>query len=86
MANHKSALKRIRQNAVRTVSNKDRISRVRTFVKKFIASLGTHDAVQSFVAAQSEIHKGVVKGVLHRNTAARKISRLSKLLKSVEAK
>jgi len=86
MANHKSALKRIKQNTKRAEHNKDRISRVKTFIKKFIASLGTNDAVSSFSVAQSEIQRGVSRGVLHKNTANRKVSRLNRLLKASEAK
>lgn len=82
MANHKSALKRIKQNEKRSVRNTDRISRIRTFIKKFMNSLGG-DKDQAFKEAQSEIQKGVSKGVLHPNTASRKVSRLHKLLKSV---
>ncbi len=84
MADHKSALKRIRQTEVRTARNKDRISRIKTFIKKFVASLGTADAEASFQKAQSEIQKGVTKGVLHRNAASRKISRLNRMLKAAE--
>lgn len=86
MANHKSALKRIRQTEKRTARNGDRISRIRTFIKKFLASLGSADAGKFFSQAQSEIQKGVTKGVLHKNTAGRKISRLSKMLKVSETK
>ncbi|HLW28911.1 MAG TPA: 30S ribosomal protein S20 [Kiloniellales bacterium] len=80
MANHKSAEKRIRRNAERAAINGARRGRIRTFVKKVelaIAS-GDQDAAKSALqAAQPEIHRGVTKGVLHRNTAARKLSRLS---------
>jgi small subunit ribosomal protein S20 len=86
MANHKSALKRIRQNEKRASSNRSRISRVRTFIKKFISSLGTKEAVSAFSIAQSEIQKGAIKGARHRNNANRKISRLHRLLKSAEVK
>lgn len=85
MANHKSALKRIRQSVKSTVLNKDRISRIRTFIKKFMSSDAT-SAASAFISAQSEIHRGVTKGVLHKNAASRKISRLNKVLKSMEAK
>lgn len=81
MANHKSALKRVRQTATRTQRNRDRISRIKTFIKKFISSLGSSEAESAFSAAQSEIHKGVTKGVLHKNAASRKVARLNKLLK-----
>ena len=86
MANHKSALKRIRQTETRTERNRDRVSRIKTFIKKFMAKLGTAEAPSFFSQAQSEIRKGVSKGVLHRNTADRKISNLHRLLKSSEAK
>ena len=81
MANHKSAIKRIRQTSTRTQRNTDRISRIKTFIKKFIVSLGTPEAASAFSSAQSEIHKGVSKGVLHKNAASRKVARLNKLLK-----
>lgn len=81
MANHKSALKRIRQTATRTQRNRDRISRIKTFIKKFISSLGSPEAESAFSAAQSEIQRGVTKGVLHKNAASRKVARLNKLLK-----
>jgi small subunit ribosomal protein S20 len=86
MANHKSALKRIRQNKKRTDRNGDRINRIRTFIKKFTTNLGSAEALSAFSSAQSEIQRGVTKGVLHKNTANRKVSRLSKMLKSFEAK
>lgn len=82
MADHKSALKRIRQTKSRTIANKDRISRIKTFIKKFISSLGSGDAEANFKLAQSEIQKGVTKGVFHKNTANRKVSRLNKMLKA----
>lgn len=82
MADHKSALKRIRQTETRTARNRDRISRIRTFVKGFISALGTKEVESKFAVAQSEIQKGVTKGVLHKNAASRKISRLNKMLKA----
>ncbi|MBE6447090.1 MAG: 30S ribosomal protein S20 [Alphaproteobacteria bacterium] len=86
MADHKSALKRIRQTKTRTIRNKDRISRIKTFIKKFTLALGGENAEASFSAAQSEIERGVSKGVLHKNAASRKISRLHKMLKASVAK
>lgn len=80
MANHKSAEKRIRQTAKRTIVNKTRLSRIRTFVKKVEAAIAAGDkanATEAFRAAQPELQRGVNKGVVHRNTAARKISRLA---------
>ncbi|MCH7929606.1 MAG: 30S ribosomal protein S20 [Proteobacteria bacterium] len=80
MAQHKSAKKRIRQTARRTEVNRARMSRVRTFIRTVedaIAS-GDKDAAETALrAAQPEIMRGVTKGVLHRNTAARRISRLA---------
>jgi small subunit ribosomal protein S20 len=86
MANHKSALKRMRQNEKRATLNRSRLSRIRTFIKKFISGLGSQEEGPTFSDVQSEIQRGVTKGVLHRNTANRKISRLNKLLKSAELK
>ncbi len=80
MAQHKSAKKRIRQTERRTEVNRARMSRVRTFIRTVedaIAS-GDKDAAEAALrAAQPEIMRGVTKGVLHRNTAARRISRLA---------
>jgi small subunit ribosomal protein S20 len=79
MANHKSAEKRYRQTVQRTEVNRNRVSRIRTFVKKVevaLASGNKDEATAAFVAAQPELHRGVTKGVLHRNTVARKLSRL----------
>ena len=84
MAHHKSAKKRIRRNARAADRNRSRTSRIRTFVKKVETAIGSGDktaAESAFRAAQPELHRGVSKGVLHRNTAARKISRLSARIK-----
>ncbi|HZH28924.1 MAG TPA: 30S ribosomal protein S20 [Azospirillaceae bacterium] len=88
MANHKSAEKRIRQTERRTEVNRARVSRIRTFVKKVEAAIasGNQSAAQeAFKVAQPEIQSGVNKGVLHKNTAARKISRLSSRIKQLGA-
>ncbi len=88
MANHKSAKTRIRRNARRFEVNHARIGRIRTFIKKVETAIASGDADQArsaFRAAQPEIHRGVTKGVLHRNTAARKISRLSARVKALTA-
>jgi small subunit ribosomal protein S20 len=80
MANHRSAEKRIRQTERRTAVNRARVSRIRTFIKKVESAIATGDketARAAFLAAQPEMHRGVSKGVLHRNTVARKLSRLS---------
>ena len=79
MAHHKSAKKRIRQTERRTAVNRARVSRVRSFIKKVESAIDAGDtagAQAAFLAAQPEIHRGVTRGVLHRNTAARKLSRL----------
>ena len=88
MANHKSAKKRIRRNAKRAEINKSRISRIRTFVKRVEAAIasGDKDTAQSALKdAQPELMRGVSKGVLHKNTASRKMSRLTARVKAVGA-
>jgi small subunit ribosomal protein S20 len=80
MASHKSAEKRIRQIAKRTAINRARISRVRTFVKKVEAAIaaGNREAAQSALqVAQPELHRAITKGLLHKNTVSRKLSRLA---------
>ncbi len=86
MAHHKSAKKRIRRNARRAEMNRSRIGRIRTFVKKVEAAISSGDKESAAAAlkdAQPELHRGVTKGVLHRNTAGRKISRLNAAIKSM---
>ncbi len=86
MANIKSAKKRIRQAAKRTEVNRDRVGRVRTFVKKVETAIATgnkEDAAAALKEAQPEIMRGVTKGVLPRNTASRKLSRLSARIKAL---
>ena len=88
MANHKSAKKRIIRNAKRAEINKGRISRIRTSIKKVELAIDTGDhasAQQALKEAQPEIMRGVTKGVLHKNTASRKMSRLSARVKAVGA-
>ena len=88
MANHKSSKKRIRRNARRAEINGSRMSRIRTFVKKVELALQSGDAKEAETAlknAQPEIQRGVSKGILHKNTAARKLSRLSARIKAVKA-
>jgi small subunit ribosomal protein S20 len=80
MANHKSAEKRIRQTEKRTAINRSRMSRVRTFVKKVETAIASGDksAAQSALKlAQPELHRAITKGVMHKNTASRKLSRLA---------
>lgn len=86
MAHHKSAKKRIRRNANRAEINRSRVSRIRTFVKRVELAIadGKKDAAaEALHAAQPELHRGVGKGVLHRNTASRKISRLAARVKAL---
>ena len=88
MANHKSAKKRIRRNANRAEINKSRISRIRTFLKRVETAIASGDkkaAQTALKEAQPELMRGVSKGVLHKNTASRKMSRLSAKVKTVGA-
>jgi small subunit ribosomal protein S20 len=80
MPHHKSAEKRLRQTETRTAVNRSRMSRVRTFVKKVETAIATGDkaaAQSAFQEAQPELHRATTKGVMHRNTVARKLSRLA---------
>ncbi len=86
MAHSKQAKKRVRQAARRTEINRARIGRVRTFVKNVetaIASGDKESAQVAFRAAMPELHRGAQKGVLHRNTVSRKLSRLSTRIKQM---
>jgi len=86
MAQHQSAKKRIRRNARRADVNGSRVSRIRTFVKKVEEAIGAGDkavAETALRAAQPEMQRGVSKGVFHRNTVGRKISRLSSRIKAM---
>ncbi len=81
MANTPQAKKRIRRNDRRAVINGARVSRIRTFVKKVESALDSGVKDQAMTAmrlAEPELMRGVSKGVLHKNTASRKISRLTK--------
>ena len=86
MANTPQAKKRIRRNANRATINHSRISRIRTFVKAVesaIAAGKKSDAAEALKMVQPEIARGVAHGVIHKNTAARKFSRLSKRVASL---
>ncbi|MCS6892138.1 MAG: 30S ribosomal protein S20 [Rhodovarius sp.] len=88
MANTASARKRIRQTAKRTARNRARRSRVRTFLRKVeqaIAAGRKEEALAALRAAQPELQRACSKGVLHRNTVARKLSRLSARIKAIPA-
>ena len=83
MANTPQAKKRILRNAKRAQINGARISRIRTFVKQVESALaaGNKDEARAAIArVQPELARGVARGVLHKNTAARKLSRLTRRL------
>jgi small subunit ribosomal protein S20 len=81
MANTPQAKKRIRRNTNRAEINGARVSRIRNFVKKVELAIAGGDkkaAAEALKAAQPELARGVARGVMHKNTVARKLSRLSK--------
>ena len=83
MANTPQAKKRIRRNARRADINRIRVSRIRTYLRQVEAALASGDKDQARDAiqrVQPELARGVAKGVLHKNMAARKLSRLTKRL------
>ena len=83
MANTPQAKKRIRRNASRAEINGARVSRIRTFIKQAEAAIagGNKDqAREALQRVQPELARGVAKGVFHKNTASRKLSRLTKRL------
>ena len=87
MPNKASAKKRLRQTVKKTTENKNRKTRIKTFVKKVEQAIvqGDHTtANEAFSAAQSEIMRGVTKGVVHKNSASRKISRLNSKVKGLK--
>ncbi len=86
MANTPQARKRVRQTAKRTEINAARKSRMRTFIRKVEEAIRTGDsakAQEAFKAAQPEIMRGANKGVIHKNAAARKVSRLAQRVKTM---
>lgn len=88
MANHASAKKRIRQSLRQTAVNGVRKTRIRTFIRKVEEAIAGGDktvAEAAFRAAQPELMRGVAKGVFHKNTASRKLSRLSARIKVLAA-
>ncbi len=89
MANTPQSKKRARQIERRTEVNKARRSRIRTYLRKVEEAIASGDAdaaKAALQAAQPELMRGVTKGVYHKNTAARKISRLASRVKAVAAK
>ncbi len=88
MANHKSALKRARQNEIRRLRNKSVKTKVKTIVKdvRLSASESSKEAaLKKLEMAKSNIDRAAQKGVIHKKTASRKISRLSKLVNTISA-
>jgi len=88
MANTPSAKKAARKIARRTEVNRSRRSRVRTYLRKLEDALATGDATQAkaaFQAAEPELMRAVTKGVLHKNTASRKVSRLAARVRKLSA-
>ena len=87
MPHHKSAEKRLRQTEKRTAVNTARTSRVRTFIKKVETAIASGDQTAAQAAlrmAQPELHRATTKGVMHRNTVARKLSRLASRIKALQ--
>jgi small subunit ribosomal protein S20 len=81
MANTPQAKKRIRRNAKREEINGARVGRIRTYVKAVESALDAGDkkaATEALKQAQPEMARGVARGVIHKNTASRKFSRLTK--------
>ena len=88
MANHKSAIKRARQNEIRRIRNRSVKTRVKSVVKNVRQAVagGSGEALDAQLKeAQSAIDKAVKKGVMHKRTAARKVARLAKLTQSVSS-
>ncbi len=88
MANTKSAKKAIRKIARKTAVNKNRRTRMRTFIRQVEEAIAAGDQTQAqaaLVAAQPEIMRSAQKGILHKNSASRKISRLSARVKALSA-
>jgi small subunit ribosomal protein S20 len=87
LANHKSAIKRAGQNEIRRMRNRSVKTRVKTLVKEVrqAAALADSGADAQLIKAQSTIDKAAKKGVLHKRTAARKISRLAKITHMVQS-
>lgn len=86
MANTPQARKRVRQTARRTAVNRARVSQYRTYVKKVETAIAAGDSAaarEAFREAQPVLMSGVNKGIVHKNTVARKISRLSRRIKAI---
>ena len=87
MANHKSALKRVRQNEKRRIRNRHIVATMRTYIKAVRSAISNEDADAARAAlptAVNALNAAVTKGVIHRNQASRKISRLTKAVNALE--
>jgi small subunit ribosomal protein S20 len=88
MAQHKSAKKRIRRNARAATTNHARLSRIRTQVKDLEAAIASGDkaaAQAAFKKVMPELMRGATKGVMHKRTVSRKLSRISARIKKIAA-
>jgi len=86
MANHSSTEKAIRKIAKKSAINRNRRTKIRTYVKKSLLAIESgskEEASKILISTQSEIMRGVSKGLIKKNTASRKISRLAKKLKAI---
>ncbi|WP_435256958.1 30S ribosomal protein S20 [Thioclava sp. FR2] len=89
MANTEQSKKRARQSEAKYAVNKARRSRIRTYVRKVEEAIASGDAAAAAEAlknAQPELARGVTKGVMHKNTASRKVSRLASRVKALAVK
>lgn len=88
MANHKSAKKRIRQTVRRTIVNRNRLGRIRSFLRGVEEAIAGGDQTKARAAlsvAEPEMARGARRGILPRNTVARKVSRLNSRIKAMPA-
>jgi small subunit ribosomal protein S20 len=88
LANHKSALKRARQNEIRRLRNKSLKTKVKNVIRDFrlsVSETSKEEALKRLDMAKSSIDTAAQKGVIHKKTASRKISRLSKLVNTISA-
>lgn len=86
MANHKSAIKRARQNEVRRLRNKSLKTKIKNVIKDLrlsVSETSKEETLKKLDMAKSSIDRAAQKGVIHKKTASRKISRLSKLVNSI---
>ena len=84
MANHKSSLKRIKQTIVRTERNRAYRTKMRNVIKAVVQSTSKEEAEANFKVANKELHKMVSKGILKKETASRKVSRLALFVNKIQ--